>query len=200
MGGRKTSLELGAGQRQKTSGKEPNCQCRRCKRCGSHPRVGKIPWRSTWQPTPVFLPGESPEQRSLADYSLAQSQTWLKQFSSSTSSKDEGTSSDGGNGNGQGGVARFRYKRRQRDFPVGAVVKNPPGNAGDVGLIPGQGTKIPHAAEQLGLHTTGPGDSRAHVPQLDRPRATARIQHAATKTRRSQINKGPRWFSPWSGN
>jgi len=21
--------------------------------------VGKIPWRRTWQPTPVFLPGES---------------------------------------------------------------------------------------------------------------------------------------------
>ena len=23
-------------------------------------RVGKIPWRRAWQPTPVFLPGESP--------------------------------------------------------------------------------------------------------------------------------------------
>ena len=22
--------------------------------------VGKIPWRRTWQPTPVLLPGESP--------------------------------------------------------------------------------------------------------------------------------------------
>ena len=22
--------------------------------------VGKIPWRRSWQPTPVFLPGESP--------------------------------------------------------------------------------------------------------------------------------------------
>ena len=29
----------------------------------------KIPWRSAWQPTPVFLPGESHGQRSLADYS-----------------------------------------------------------------------------------------------------------------------------------
>ena len=26
-----------------------------------HPRVGKIPWRRAWQPTPVFLPGESPQ-------------------------------------------------------------------------------------------------------------------------------------------
>ena len=24
-----------------------------------HPRVGKIPWRRAWQPTPVFLTGES---------------------------------------------------------------------------------------------------------------------------------------------
>ena len=41
-----------------------------------------------------------------------------------------------------------------RDFPGGPVVKNPPYNAGDVGSIPGQGTKIPHAAEQLNPHTT----------------------------------------------
>ena len=27
--------------------------------------VGKIPWRGAWQPTPVFLPGESHGQRSL---------------------------------------------------------------------------------------------------------------------------------------
>ena len=33
------------------------------------PWVGKIPWRRAWQPTPVFLPRESHEQRSLAGYS-----------------------------------------------------------------------------------------------------------------------------------
>ena len=38
------------------SGKEPICQCRRC---GFGPWVGKIPWSGKWQPTPVFLPGES---------------------------------------------------------------------------------------------------------------------------------------------
>ena len=27
--------------------------------------MGKIPWRRKWQPTPVFLPGESHGQRSL---------------------------------------------------------------------------------------------------------------------------------------
>ena len=30
-----------------------------------NPWVGKIPWRRKWQPTPVFLPGESHGQRSL---------------------------------------------------------------------------------------------------------------------------------------
>ena len=30
---------------------------------------GKIPWRRKWQPTSVFLPGESHGQRSLAGYS-----------------------------------------------------------------------------------------------------------------------------------
>ena len=33
------------------------------------PWVGKIPWRRKWLPTPVFLPGEFHELRSLAGYS-----------------------------------------------------------------------------------------------------------------------------------
>ena len=52
-----------------TSGKEPACQCRKHKRHRFDPWVGKIPWRRAWQPTPVFLPGESHGQRSLAGYS-----------------------------------------------------------------------------------------------------------------------------------
>ena len=32
------------------------------------PWVGKIPWRTRWQPTLVFLPGKSHEQRNLAGY------------------------------------------------------------------------------------------------------------------------------------
>ena len=46
------------------SGREPACQCRRHKRHGFHP------WRRLWQPTPVFLPGESHRQRSLVGYSI----------------------------------------------------------------------------------------------------------------------------------
>ena len=49
-------------------GKEP--ACRTHKRHGFSPWVGKIPWRRTWQPTPVFLPGEFHGQRSLATTDL----------------------------------------------------------------------------------------------------------------------------------
>ena len=37
-------------------------------RYGFDPWVGKIPWKKTGQPTPVFLPGESHGHRSLAGY------------------------------------------------------------------------------------------------------------------------------------
>ena len=51
------------------SGGEPACQCRRRRRHRFHLWVGKIPWRRAWQPAPVFLPGESHRQSSLAGYS-----------------------------------------------------------------------------------------------------------------------------------
>ena len=57
----------GSGKNKQTN-KNPACQCRRHKRCGFHPWVRKIRWRRAWQPTPVFLPGESHGQRSLVGY------------------------------------------------------------------------------------------------------------------------------------
>ena len=36
-----------------------------CRRPRFSPWVGKIPWRREWQPTPLFLPGESHGQRSV---------------------------------------------------------------------------------------------------------------------------------------
>ena len=51
------------------SGKEPTSQCRRHKRHGLDLWVRKIPSRRSWQLTPVFLPRESHEQRSLVGYS-----------------------------------------------------------------------------------------------------------------------------------
>ena len=37
------------------------------------------------------------------------------------------------------------------DFPAGPVVENLPSSAGDAGSNPGQGTKTPHAMEQISL-------------------------------------------------
>ena len=36
---------------------------------GLIPGSGRFPWRRAWQPTPVFLPGETHGQRSLEGYS-----------------------------------------------------------------------------------------------------------------------------------
>ena len=55
-----TSKNLSVAQRVK------NLQCSRPR---FDPWVSKIPWRRKWQPTPVLLPGESHEQRSLVGYS-----------------------------------------------------------------------------------------------------------------------------------
>ena len=62
-------------------GKEPACQCSRRKRHGFNPWVGEIPWRRAWQPTAVFLPGQSHGQR---HHRVAKSQTWLKRVSACT--------------------------------------------------------------------------------------------------------------------
>ena len=54
-------------------------------------------WRRKWQPTPVFLPGESQGQGSLvaAVSGVAQSQTRLKQLSSSDSDHKESACNTG---------------------------------------------------------------------------------------------------------
>ena len=56
----------------------------------------------------------------------------------------------------------------QMDFPGGPVVKNPSSNAGDMGWIPGWGTKLPYAQGQLSPHTT------ATEPAFSRPCTTTR--------------------------
>ena len=52
--------------------------------------------------------------------------------------------------------------------------KNLPSNAGNAGPIPGQATKIPHAAGQLSLHVTTTEltrlNKRARVPHTTEPR------------------------------
>ena len=51
------------------SDKESAYQCRRRRRLGFDPWVGRIPWKKKWQPTPVLLPAESHGRRSLVGYS-----------------------------------------------------------------------------------------------------------------------------------
>ena len=57
-----------------SAGKESTCNAGDL---GFSPWVGKIPWRRAWQPTPVFLPGESHGWKSLV-HGVAQSWTQLK--------------------------------------------------------------------------------------------------------------------------
>ena len=61
------------------------------------------------------------------------------------------------------------------------MVKNLPCSAGDGALIPGQETKIPHATEELNLHTatTEPPHSGSCVPQLETVRQRKIPQDAA---------------------
>ena len=59
-------LNLRRGLPSWLSGKKFACQHRGHRRRGFDPWIGKIPWRRKWQPIPVFLTGESHEQRSLA--------------------------------------------------------------------------------------------------------------------------------------
>ena len=69
-------------------------------------------------------------------------------------------------------------RKDNRDFLGGAVVKNPPANAGDMGLSPGPGrSHMPRsnwarAPQLLSLR------SRARKPQLLSPRATTTEAHA----------------------
>ena len=60
----------------------------------------------------------------------------------------------------------WEVKAKPWNFPGGPGVKNLPFHAGDSGLISGQGTKIPHAEEQLNpcTKTTEPTCSGARMP------------------------------------
>ena len=57
------------------------------------PWVRKIPWRRTWQPTPVFLPGKSMDGGAwwATVHGVAKSQTRLSDFTSLISNGEEQT-------------------------------------------------------------------------------------------------------------
>ena len=52
--------------------------CLQCGRPGFDRWVRKIPWSREWQPTPVFLPGESHGQRSLVGYRQWVTKSWIR--------------------------------------------------------------------------------------------------------------------------
>ena len=87
-------------------------------------------WRRKWQPTPVFLPGESHRQRSLVGYCSwghkeSDKTEWLTISLSLHSQAPRAP-----------GQHQPQQKMSIKDFPDGPVVKNLPSNAGDTGLIP----------------------------------------------------------------
>ena len=59
-------LPLNSWQCRGSVGKESACNAGRPE---FHLWIGKIPWRTEWLPTPLFLPGEFHGQRSLVGYS-----------------------------------------------------------------------------------------------------------------------------------
>ena len=77
-------------------------------------------------------------------------------------------------------------KVHRRDFPGGSV-KNLPYNTGVVGLISIQGTKIPHATEQL---TTHAATTEAHTlwnPGTTTRASTHHIKRSCMTQRRSCV-------------
>ena len=59
------------------------------------------------------------------------------------------------------------FTLKMQDFHGGPMVENPPSSAGDMGSIPGHGSKMPHCTGQLSPHCAPrePASSRACVLQ-----------------------------------
>ena len=70
----RNALSVWGGFPHSSIGKE----CLQCRKPGFDSWVRKIPCRRKWQSTPVFLPGESHRQRSLASYSPWGRKSWTR--------------------------------------------------------------------------------------------------------------------------
>ena len=91
---------------------------------GSIPGLGRFPWRRERLPTPVFWPGEFHGLCSLWGHKESDVTFTFQQKSTAL------------------GLRWWSSDFHWKSFHW----KNLSSNAGDVGLIPGQGTKIPHTA------------------------------------------------------
>ena len=83
-----------------------------------------------------------------------------------------------------GCMESFLQNDRGRDFPGGPVTKNPPCNATEEGLIPDQGTKLPHATELLSLHAS----TRESVRHNGRPCVTQLRPDTINKLKNTLLN------------
>ena len=63
-----------------SGGSDSKRLCRQCRRPRFDPWVEKIPWRKEWQPTPVFLPGESHVAWWATVHGVSKNEAWLSDF------------------------------------------------------------------------------------------------------------------------
>ena len=127
------------------SGKGPTYQRRKCKGRGFNAWVGKIPWRRAWQPTPVFLPGESHGQRSLARYG-----PWGCKELDTTEVTYHMC------------IINIYVYYKHMDFPGGSAGKESACNAGNLGSIPGLG-RSPGEGSGYSLQYSGLENSMDNV-------------------------------------
>ena len=105
-------------------------------------------WRRKWQPTPVFLPGESQGQEPGGLPSMGSHRV----------------------GHDWSDLAAAAWRYKTLDFPGGSVVENPPVNAGDKRLIPA--LERAHMLQSSRAHVPEllkPEHPGAHDPQHETP-------------------------------
>ena len=97
------------------------------------------------------------------------------------------------------GSQRVRHDWATNTISDGPVVKNPPCNSGDVGSIPGWGTKIPHPTEQLSPHaaTIMPVGSKTHHKDPAQRKKKKGKKLLCQSCWRSSQMKTDHWFSIW---
>ena len=94
-------------------------------------------------------------------------------------------------------ILRQKYDQKHArywGFPGSAVITNLPSSAGDAGLSPDQGTRIPCASGQPSLSTaiTEPACSRVCAPQAttrENPCIAMKTQHSQKKKKKKEICK-----------
>ena len=138
------------------AGKESTCQCRRRKMrsLGQEDLLEKematrssiLAWKIPWTEDPGGLQSMGP-QRVGHDWATEHTSLMIKGMQSKTTLKYLLKPMK---------IATIKKKKMKLGLPFGPVVKTPSFYAGGTGLIPGKGTKIPHAT----CHTVWPKQNK----------------------------------------